>query len=378
MISEKTHSKKTCLLIMRSLFCGGAEKQFRYIISEMESERRRLIVLLLNNPFKGEEKLSKDFISDHPHVQFYQLNGNVLNCNSNYKCIVIAAKVDSLIRQFFWLKRFLKRNQIDTVMFSYVTQLLMTPLFCAHGVKVIFNERNTGRQICEKTYKRNLLKRCHKVVANSQYAANYVREKTGINVEVFHNAIEELELEPIPHDDVNILVPARLMHLKNQELVIRALALMTEPGKKNRKLLLAGNFEDLNYVRKLKGTVDELKLNDRVKFCGQVDDMASIYRITDLVILPSLEEGTPNVLLEAFMYKIRFLASDIPMNADIVSDAAFLFNPLDSQDLADRINWILTLDDDAWLEKAEERRHFAVRNYGIHALHEKYEKLLFQ
>ena len=58
----------------------------------------------------------------------------------------------------------------------------------------------------------------------------------------------------------------------------------------------------------LKELIASYELDDNVVLCGEIKDMASIYDYTDLVVIPSLTEGLPYVLLEAMAWKIPILA----------------------------------------------------------------------
>lgn len=365
----------TCMLIMPALFSGGAEKQYRYIMSEIVDEHRRVVVLLLNLPLQGEEKSTRAFIENHSNIEFHQLDGNVLNCNTESKLSVYIAKVCALLKQRRWVKDYLKQNNVDIVMFSYVTQLILTPLFNRYNVKVVFNERNTGRQICDKEFKINLLKKCFKVIANSKYAADYIKKKTGLNVEVFNNGIVEKHIEHIAHKFFVVTVPARITRIKNQMLVLEALNLLSD---KNRiRIRFAGSTEDEQYEQELKTYIENHGLQEIVEFLGYINDMKSVYGQTDLLVLPSFEEGTPNVLLESYMYRILPLASNIPMNKDCCIFEHLLFDPNDPKMLAQKIELavkgMLFEDINTVLDKNESYVH---SEYSMKNLKQKYSQLL--
>ena len=360
---------------MPALFIGGAEKQYRYIISSLSKKNRELTVLLLNKPIKGQEQATRDFINEHGSVKFYQLNGNVLNCGSKNKFILIIRKIKTLFKQRRWLKKHLKKNHYDVVMYSYVTQLLMTELFYKQGTKVIFNERNTGRQICDKDYKIKLLKKCYKVIANSSYAANYISEKTGIDVTVVNNGIVFSAIQCSEHEEFNIIIPARINRIKNQMIVLKALTLL---NINQARVKFAGAVDDIQYGEELKKFVSDYNLKDNVEFLGFVDNMQKLYREADLVILPSFEEGTPNVLLEAYMYGIVPLVSNIAMNASCCLFDELLFNPNDENDLAKKIELAyigsLVKERDAVLEANFKFLH---DNYSIEEMAKNYDLLIF-
>lgn len=214
--------KKTCILIMPALFSGGAEKQYRYIMNEVSGSKNRVIVLLLNSPAESEKEITEKFIEKHPNIEFYQLDGRVMSTEKKGLTIKYE-KLKCFFKQKKWIRKFLRENKVDIVMFSYVTQLLLVPIFKRYGIKTVFNERNTGRQICDKKFKKALLKKCDRVVANSKYAAQYVKNATGIDVAVINNGIEDKKLEKKEHSGFNVLIPARITRVKNQMVAVRAL-----------------------------------------------------------------------------------------------------------------------------------------------------------
>ena len=366
--------KKVCILIMPALFSGGAEKQYRYIMNEVSSFENRVIVLLLNSPAESENEITEKFIKDHPNIEFYQLDGRVMSVGKKSLAIKYE-KLRCFFKQAKWIRQFLKKNKVDVVMFSYVTQLLLVPIFKQHGIKVVFNERNTGRQICDKKFKKALLKKCDRVVANSKYAAQYVKSETGIDVTVINNGIEDKQVAKKKHSGYNILVPARITRIKNQMVVIKALQHLNDIPL---KIYLAGGIEDQGYFDQLRAESEKLQVLDKIEFCGYVKNMPQLYATADLVVLPSYEEGTPNVLLEAYLYGIPAVASNIPMNKDCVVNSEMLFDPDSSKELADKIKYVAKeLKTNDIEEICKVNLSFVKENYSMEALKKRYNSLLF-
>lgn len=366
--------EKSSILIMPALFAGGAEKQYRYIIEAANTEKRNLAVFLVNKPLKGMESETERFICCNSNVEFHQLNNNVLNFNAESKNKVRVEKIKALLVLYAQLKKYIKKNHVDTVMFSYVTQLVLTPFFNNNRVKVVFNERNTGRQICDSKMKRSLLKKCHKVIANSNYAAKYVQEKTGITVEVVKNGLMVDKIEKSNHSDFVILVPARLTPIKNQLVVLKALKTI---GTSGVKAVFAGSVKNEAYYNELKGYVAKNGLEECVSFPGHVSNMKELYATTDLMILPSFEEGTPNVLLESYLYKIYPLVSDIPMNKDCCINENLLFPPDDVDKLAEKVKKVMNMNIGQKEKIASKGFQYVCDEYSMEKLAQNYSRILF-
>jgi glycosyltransferase involved in cell wall biosynthesis len=74
----------------------------------------------------------------------------------------------------------------------------------------------------------------------------------------------------------------------------------------------------------LKSLAIRLGVAQRVEFCGRVaqDQMSSRYSAADILVLPSLREGTPNVVLEAMACGTPVVATDVGGISELVTGAA--------------------------------------------------------
>lgn len=366
--------KKELLLIMPALFIGGAEKQYRYIMEAL-SRDFQVTVLLLNIPLIGQEANTDKYIKEHSEISFYQLSGDAINGGAKGGIFEKIEKIKTLVKQYLWIKKYLKEHVVYATMFSYVTQLLLVPVFKSHKVRVVFNERNTGRQICDRKYKIALLKKCDKVISNSKCAAMFIHDKTSIDVEVYNNGIEIKEIEHICHNSFNIVVPARINRIKNQMVVVDALLqlkdMLSTEDYNNIHCTLAGGIQDEEYSLEIKNKIELHNLN--ISMPGFVSEMNKIYEETDLLILPSFEEGTPNVLLEAYMNGIPALVSDIPMNRDCCITTDILFDQTNPYELATKINlWITDKMVNDKKSYDECNYNFLITNYSMKTLKERY------
>jgi glycosyltransferase involved in cell wall biosynthesis len=85
--------------------------------------------------------------------------------------------------------------------------------------------------------------------------------------------------------------------------------------------------------------VDELKLRDHIRFTGHQPNPLPFYGLADIFILPSLSEGSPNVLLEAMMARTPTIASAVGGVPEMVEDgrSALLIPPADPAALSKAI-----------------------------------------
>jgi len=108
--------------------------------------------------------------------------------------------------------------------------------------------------------------------------------------------------------------------------------------EKNTHLLIVGDGEmkeDLNADVLKKG------LNNAVTFCGTKpsDEIPGLMQKSDCLILPSLSEGIPNVVLEAMACGLPVIASNLPGIREVVKDGetGFWVAPQDVAGLAKKL-----------------------------------------
>ena len=79
-----------------------------------------------------------------------------------------------------------------------------------------------------------------------------------------------------------------------------------------------------------------LGLSGAIHFTGHVKDVADYYRAMDLVVMPSLSEGMPNVALEAMLFGKALVATRVGGVPEVVVDGVtgLIVEPRDSDQLA--------------------------------------------
>jgi glycosyltransferase involved in cell wall biosynthesis len=136
------------------------------------------------------------------------------------------------------------------------------------------------------------------------------------------NAIEDID-DPAIHpvdtcrssdDELLTGVIGRFSPEKGQIYFIEAMAIVAR-AMPNVKALLIGDGQDRP---QLEQRVQELGLTNQVVFTGFQDDVAAYYQTLDLIVLPSLSEGMPNVALEAMAFGKPVVATDVGGVAEVV------------------------------------------------------------
>jgi len=113
----------------------------------------------------------------------------------------------------------------------------------------------------------------------------------------------------VPDDRRLLLCVGHLVVRKGQHLLLEALARLDAPGRRPL-LVLVGRGPDEAALRR---QAERLGLRDDVRFAGSVspDELPGFYRAADALVLPSLREGWPNVVLEALACGTPVLATAV-------------------------------------------------------------------
>lgn len=119
---------------------------------------------------------------------------------------------------------------------------------------------------------------------------------------------------------VRILTAGRLSEQKGIEFLLKALSLLKKKGLNGEYFLeIVGDGPLREPLEQLK---QNLSLGSNVTFSGWVarKDMPERYQSADIFVLPSLDEGMPNVILEAMASGLPVIATDILKDEGLIKD----------------------------------------------------------
>lgn len=88
-------------------------------------------------------------------------------------------------------------------------------------------------------------------------------------------------------------------------------------------------------------------LTERVKFWGiqSQEQLASLYKQSDIYCLPSLNEGMSNTILEAMACGLPIVTTEVSGSSELVKDNGFLVRPGDKKALGKRLSQLLANDE---------------------------------
>jgi glycosyltransferase involved in cell wall biosynthesis len=130
--------------------------------------------------------------------------------------------------------------------------------------------------------------------------------------------------------------------IKGYDVLLRAAAYVRDvmPGV---LFAIAGENHEPAHFSELMALLAALRLESNVTFLGQVDDIGSLLRASDVFCLPSRTEGLSNALLEAMACERPCVATRVGGNPEVLVDGktGYLVESEDAESLAARILQLL-------------------------------------
>ena len=214
----------------------------------------------------------------------------------------------------------------------------------------------------------------------------------GINVDYFDptTKLESEEKKLLQKWEINkekkiILVPGRLTSWKGQELLIEAINLVNvELGYEAFHVIILGSDQGRNfYKKKLIRLTEQYRLTNQIKFINHCKDMALAYKVSDIVISPSIEpEAFGRVAVEAQSMEKLIIASNIGGSNETIIDekSGFLFESGSPNSLSKKILKVITMDETSLKLLGQQGRKNVIKKFNVEKMcfstYSEYKRLL--
>lgn len=151
----------------------------------------------------------------------------------------------------------------------------------------------------------------------------------------------------------------RVVDIKDIKTAIKAAKIVKEKIDNFKLYIIGPTDEEPEYFQECKEMIEIFRLEDTIEFTGKVNVM-DYYPKLNVLLLSSISEGQPLVILEAFAAGIPVVATDVGAcsemiygsEEDIIGDAGIVVKPKDFIGLANGL--IRLYEDDDFRAKASE------------------------
>ena len=322
---------KRILLIIERLGSGGAERQICGLASLLTKTGYpcRLITYVENQfyePYLRDNGVDYEFIPE-----LYKKSTRV-----------------------FKLIKYVKKYKPDVII-SYLPSVNMTMCLVKPFVnsKLIVSERNNNTSITNKDrILFNLYRFADAVVPNSNSQGAFIHNNFSFLSSKVHPIINFVDLNRFsPNeqtkdlDKLIIVTVARYTEQKNVLKFLQVVRKVKDAGLNVQFVWYGDKEHDQQYYRLVEDEYNRLEIADYILLKDSCRDIQDEYHKSDVLMLPSLYEGYPNVIAEAMASGLPILCSDRYENPYIVEDAVngFLFNPESVDSMFESINKMLNL-----------------------------------
>jgi len=321
------------LYLITSTNVGGAEKALLELILRIDRKKYAIYVCSLKRPGRFAKKIAAAADGFHS-LELSEAGGikAVLNFLPSFIGLVrLTARLRPLI-----IHSFLFRANI----YGRIAGRIAGVPVIISSVRVIESEKNYKHLIDRLTS--SLV---HKYMAVSEAVREFTIKHVHISphkiVTVYNGIDKNRSLQQEPHSFkvnislTNIGLIGRLDRQKGHGILIRALKIVI-PQEPDIKVYFFGEGPAESNIKHM---VEHAGLSKQVSFMGTKENITACISLMDIIVLPSLWEGLPNVLLEAMAEARPVVASRIEGVDEVVvnGETGILFEPGDAQALSEAL-----------------------------------------
>ena len=308
------------ILILDNEFeMGGKEKSLFQFIAHADRSRFHFAVCCLKEGGYFKEKLESLEVPFYDHLLRHRFDA--LGFVGLER--VLRAERTQLVYTF---------SHPNTVIFSYLARLrgLVERIVVSYHA---MGDTGGTRQVVP--YLLPLLRRADALLAVAQVQKDYLVEVEGLpreRIQVIHNGVDTKRYRPpaaeerqriraelgFGVDDVVLIAVASLKPLKQIDVLLRAVARLSQAGLPVR-VVVAGDGSERAALASLAA---QLGLAERVWFAGLRDDVERLLQASDVFVLASRTEAFPNVVLEAMATGLPVVTTDVGSVREMVEDGS--------------------------------------------------------
>jgi len=311
---------------------GGPAKNLAYIQSHLEAEFEVKVFTFL----RGD-------MADSDFIRGLKKAGIEVEVIREKKAFDFKAQRALIKRLNLWQPDLLQIHNTKSRLYTFKNPSLkkIPNIYFYHG------ETWTSKK--QKFYNRldrRLFKQAKHIIVVSPHQIGLLEKQGVASEKIFqvYNAIpycEDLVLKPEP-SPFNLISVGRFSNEKGQLILLEAVKLLKNSSEVPFLLTLLGDGPDRPLLEQF---VSHNGLEEVVRLEGHKKNIHPYYQVAHILILPSLTEGIPNVLIEAAQQKVCLVATNVGGISHMFEDGKEidLVPANDPDTLAHKLNALLEL-----------------------------------
>jgi glycosyltransferase involved in cell wall biosynthesis len=316
------------LVLTPTLECGGAERYVAWLCNNINKNKFRVTLLVVNNT-----------------AAFFKVNDSIAIINlKKSKSVFAILTIIKIINQQKPAIVYSTANHLNLLLAIAKPFIVSSTHLVAWETSIVsINHKFSSYPSLYNFLLKKFYKKLPLVICQSNYMRQDLIKNYGFTqnqTQVIYTGVDVPEHSHV-YENPNckiFLSVARLSPEKQIDKILKALSLLTFPFK----YIIIGSGVQMESLKKL---VVELNLNTKVEFKGQLEKPYKGVGKVDLFLMASKYEGLPTTLIEATMLGIPIVSTNSPGGiAEIVADEhnGFLVRDNTSEALAATIEKALS------------------------------------
>ena len=356
---------------------GGLENGLVNLINRIPAERYRHCVLCIEDYSDFRDRIER------PDVEILALRRSTLSTVQLYRRIYAALQVR---RPAILHSRNL--SGLDALLPATAARVPYR-VHSEHGWGV---DDLRGNNLRPRLLRRLHSPLVHRYVTVSKDLERYLTSKVGIapsRITQIYNGVDTTRFAPATENPSGLMpvhfsgpgkfivgTVGRLQDVKDQATLVRAVGQLVRQSPALRERLRLMIVGEGAMRASLKACASEEGISDILWMPGARDDVDRLYRCLDVFVLPSLNEGISNTLLEAMASGLPVVATAVGGNVELIEDGinGRLIPPANPPALATELH-VYMQDRPLQLRHSGASRRRALAMFSLEAMVESYLRL---
>jgi glycosyltransferase involved in cell wall biosynthesis len=322
-------------LVAPALPIGGLEKVLAILANEfVKNFEREVHIILIGRNREVEYDLSNKIKIHWPSFVF--------NSNRRTWCT---------IKTSLFLRRKVKEINPDVVISFGQTwsNLVLLSLLKTNFKVYISSHSNPNKNLSftQSFLRKQLYPNAHGYIALTSSEKDVcMKYKWNQNVKVIPNPISNFQYEENFQKENIVLFVGRFINTRYVDHLIKS---FSKIANLNWKLVIVGedHIKSTRYYEKYKNLIEYYQMGNFIYLEGKQNNVVPYFQKSKVFVLPSVSEGSPMVIGEAFTFSIPVIAYDCTGPKDLITDGkdGFLIEELNQKQLQERLNLLMNNED---------------------------------
>ena len=291
---------KKLIIFIPSIEDGGVEKNLYILLNYLEKKVNKIILITYDS--SKNHKFKKNIKIINPPLNFF----NFKNRYPKYFLCLIS---------LFKIIIFDKKNLVLSFQANIFAIILCTFL----NIKILSRSNSSSvgwsKNSLKQIFFNHFFKKANEIIVNSFEFKKEMDKRYLINTKCILNSFEFNKIKKLSlkkckkifqKKTLKIISIGRLTDQKDFLTLLKSIKICK---KKNIQLFIIGKGQE---EEKLKNFTKKNDLQDKIKFLGYKNNPFNYLKQSDIFILTSIFEGSPNVLIEAQFLKKFIISTDCP------------------------------------------------------------------